>query len=163
MACINFLHADVSLMSCTAAASSKKRGAVRRRMGRADIEREYQQVTSHRRHCHAEPCTVGAASIHVRTQLSVCCLQGLLTSLDFEDPQDAEHAGKAALRWALRSWLQHCPLVQVGPVRLDLHAGACDLGLPDSEICSGLTTPPVVMSSLQEAWSRGCGSRRASC
>lgn len=36
------------------------------------------------------------------------------------------------------------------------HAGACDLGLPDSEICSGLTTPPVVMSSLQEAWSRGC-------
>lgn len=39
-------------------------------------------------------------------------------------------------------------------------AGACDLGLPDSEICSGLTTPPVAMSSLQEAWSRGCGTMR---
>ena len=51
-----------------------------------------------------------------------------MASIDFEDPQDAEHAG------------------------------ACDLGLPDSEICSPLSTPPVVMSSLQEAWSRGWAS-----
>ena len=46
---------------------------------------------------------------------------------------------------------------------VDVHAGACDLGLPDSEICSGLTTPPAAMSSLQEAWSRGWASRRTAC
>lgn len=36
-----------------------------------------------------------------------------------------------------------------------LLTGACDLGLPDSEICSGLSTPPAAMDSLTEAWSRG--------
>ena len=57
--------------------------------------------------------------------------QGLVASIDFEDPQDAEHAS------------------------------ACDLGMPDSEICSGLSTPPIVLSSLQEAYSRGWVGVRA--
>ena len=51
--------------------------------------------------------------------------QGLITSADFEDPYDAEHAG------------------------------ACDFGLPDTEICDGLSTPPAELSVAQEAWSRG--------
>lgn len=38
------------------------------------------------------------------------------------------------------------------------HAGACDLGLPDTDICDGLLTPPQEMSVFQEAWSRGCAA-----
>lgn len=43
------------------------------------------------------------------------------------------------------------------------HAGACDFGLPDTDICDGLVTPPAELSVFQEAWSRGCATALPGC
>lgn len=155
--------------SAPAAASSSDRAATRRRIGRTDLEREYQQVGVEAGLAFALPSAAALIKCPLKTSsfLSRACCP-LLTSRIPRTP--STQASASVRRGASGLWRTdfagEASAAQVAVFMLSvvascfvqLPAGACDLGLPHSEICSGLTTPPVVMSSLHEAWSRGCAT-----